>query len=86
MRATFLLLLLWCWGLKSEPTTLNHSSSPFLFWVFFEIRLGLASNRNPPDLCLLSSWDFRREHWCPAFYKPFKKTCLSKAEFEDIKN
>jgi hypothetical protein len=21
----------------------------------------LASNLNPPDLCLLSSWDFRRE-------------------------
>jgi hypothetical protein len=22
---------------------------------------GLASNHDPPDLCLLSSWDFRQE-------------------------
>jgi hypothetical protein len=24
----------------------------------------LASNRDPPGLCLLSSWDYRREHQC----------------------
>jgi hypothetical protein len=25
------------------------------------IYLGLASNHNPPDFCLLSGWDYRRE-------------------------
>jgi hypothetical protein len=24
---------------------------------------GLALNCNPPDSCLLSSWDHRHEHW-----------------------
>jgi hypothetical protein len=28
---------------------------------------GLASNHNPPDLCLLSSWDYRREPLAPSF-------------------
>jgi hypothetical protein len=27
---------------------------------------GLALNRDPPDLCLLSSWDYRREPLVPA--------------------
>jgi hypothetical protein len=26
----------------------------------------LALNRDPPDLCLLSSWDYRLEPLCPA--------------------
>jgi hypothetical protein len=29
--------------------------------VLWTICLGLASNHDPPDLCLLSSWDYRRE-------------------------
>jgi hypothetical protein len=24
-------------------------------------------NCDPPDLCLLSKWDYRREHRCPPF-------------------
>jgi hypothetical protein len=27
--------------------------------------LGLGLNRDPPDLCLLSSWDYRRESPVP---------------------
>jgi hypothetical protein len=27
---------------------------------------GLALNHAPPDLCILSSWDYRREPLCPA--------------------
>jgi hypothetical protein len=26
---------------------------------------GLTSNHHPPDLCFLSSWDYRRELWHP---------------------
>jgi hypothetical protein len=26
--------------------------------------LKLPLNLNPPDFCLLSSWDYRRDHWC----------------------
>jgi hypothetical protein len=45
---------------------LSHSASPVLYWVFQDrvsrtICLWLASNHNPPDLCLLSSQDYRRE-------------------------
>jgi hypothetical protein len=37
-----------------------------IFFLFFEIGsrklfLGLASNFDPPDLCLLSNWDYRLE-------------------------
>jgi hypothetical protein len=45
---------------------LSHSISPFLGWVFSReglanYLLGLAWNHNPPDLCLLSSKDYRQE-------------------------
>jgi hypothetical protein len=32
---------------------------------------GLASNSDHPDLCLLSSEDYRHEHWCARLF-PFK--------------
>jgi hypothetical protein len=45
---------------------LSHYAVPFLYWVF--LRYGLLSylprltlNRDPPDLCLLSSLDYRCE-------------------------
>jgi hypothetical protein len=46
--------------------TSSHSTSPFFVMAFVEIDLvnylpGLASNLNPPDLCLPSSEDYRRE-------------------------
>jgi hypothetical protein len=28
---------------------------------------GLASNDNPPELCLLSTWDYRREPLVPTY-------------------
>jgi hypothetical protein len=54
--------------LNSGPTP--RATPPAFFFVmgFFwdrvsqTICLGLASNRNPPDPCLLSSWDYRRDH------------------------
>jgi hypothetical protein len=48
-------------GFKLRAYTLSHSTSPFLWWVFFWNRVswticpGLASNCDPPDLSLLSS-------------------------------
>jgi hypothetical protein len=51
--------------------TLSHSTA--LFCVgFFCTRVSqnylprLASNLDPPDLCLLSNWDYRREPPVPA--------------------
>jgi hypothetical protein len=46
--------------LELRAYTLSHSTSPFLLLVFSRQGLtnclpGLASNHNPPDLCLLSS-------------------------------
>jgi hypothetical protein len=38
-----------------------------MFWDRFSrtICLGLALNCLPPDLCLLSSWNYRCESLCP---------------------
>jgi hypothetical protein len=36
----------------------------------------VASNGNPPDLCLLSSRDYRQEHRCPALSGCFKEVFL----------
>jgi hypothetical protein len=36
---------------------------------------GLASNLDPPDLCLLSSWDYRREPLPPAKCLDFAWQC-----------
>jgi hypothetical protein len=46
-------------GLEIRAYILSHSTSPFFVMGFFEIGSwnylpGLASNRDPPDLCLLS--------------------------------
>jgi hypothetical protein len=32
---------------------------------------GLASNYHPPDLCLLSSWDYRHEPLTPSLFLLF---------------
>jgi hypothetical protein len=37
---------------------------------------GLALNCDPPDLCLLSSWDYRRDHQCPASDSILMLNCL----------
>jgi hypothetical protein len=46
-------------GFDLRDYTLSHSTSPFFVMVFIEIRFPelfarLASNLDPPDLCLLS--------------------------------
>jgi hypothetical protein len=44
---------------------LSHTVSPFVLSIleigFENYFLGLASNHDPPDLCLVSSQDYRRE-------------------------
>jgi hypothetical protein len=32
---------------------------------------GLASNHDPPDLCLLSNWDYSVSHWHLAIFNTF---------------
>jgi hypothetical protein len=41
---------------------------------------GLASDRDPPDFCLLSNWDYRREPWHPADGTFFNQHCLQMNE------
>jgi hypothetical protein len=53
-------------GLEVMDFTLSLSTSPIFCDRFFRDSLmndlpGLASNCNAPDLCLLSSWDYRCE-------------------------
>jgi hypothetical protein len=53
-------------GFELRPYTLSHSTSPFFVKGFLRSGLanylpGLALNLDPPDLCLLSSWDYRHE-------------------------
>jgi hypothetical protein len=47
-------------GFELRAYTLSHSTSPFFFIISFKIEshelfAQLASNHDPPDLCLLSS-------------------------------
>jgi hypothetical protein len=60
-------------GFELRAYTLSHSASPFLMMTFFEIGFlelfaWLALNRNPPDLCLLSSQDYRCEPLAEKFF------------------
>jgi hypothetical protein len=53
-------------GLELRTFTLSHSTSPIFVKGFSRQGLAnyllrLASNCDPPDLCLLSSWDYRHE-------------------------
>jgi hypothetical protein len=50
---------------------LSHSTSPFVSCFFLREDLTnylprLALNHDPPDLCLLSSWDDRRAPLAPS--------------------
>jgi hypothetical protein len=63
-------------GFELRAYTLSHSTSPFLWRVFWDrfswtILPGLASNHDPPDLCPLSSWNYRREPLAPSSHKLF---------------
>jgi hypothetical protein len=58
-------------GLELRAFTLSHSTSPTFVKGFSRQGLvnylpGLALNHDPPDLCVLSSWDYRREPLQPA--------------------
>jgi hypothetical protein len=53
-------------GLELRSFTLSHPTSPIFVMGIFKIGYmsylpKLALNHNPPDLCLLSSWDYRRD-------------------------
>jgi hypothetical protein len=60
-------------GFELRDYTLSHSTSPLGWWSFFlgdgffrdrvlwTICLGLTLNHDLPDICLLSSWDYRCE-------------------------
>jgi hypothetical protein len=65
-------------GLELRAFTLSHSTSPvfvkgFLRWGLLNYLPGLALYSDPPDLCLLSSQDYRCEHQHPAYNKIFKE-------------
>jgi hypothetical protein len=67
-HSNFLVFAVLGFELKVHP--LSHSTSLFLCWVFSRKSLvnylpRLALNLNPPDLCLLNSWDYRREPPAP---------------------
>jgi hypothetical protein len=64
-KSLFSFFVLFCFvfailGFELRAYTLSHSTSPFFVKGIFKIGSlkllpGLASNHNPPDLCLLSS-------------------------------
>jgi hypothetical protein len=63
----------WCvlmeleFELRASPFLyhLSHISSSFHSGYFENCLPRLGSNQNPPDLCLLSSWDYRCEQLVP---------------------
>jgi hypothetical protein len=54
----FLQYWVWTQGLHLEPLKVWWVFQDSVSWI---INLGLASNHNCPDACLLSSWDYRHE-------------------------
>jgi hypothetical protein len=65
-------------GLELRAYTLSHSTSPFLWWVFFKIRfheLFAWTGFKPWSsyLCLLSSWDYRCELPVPRSKNIFRR-------------
>jgi hypothetical protein len=74
-------------GLKLRTYTLSHSTSLGFVYVcvcegFLQDRSsqtnfpGLASNCDPPDPCLLSSWDYRYDQQCPAKMQSVNMTAI----------
>jgi hypothetical protein len=59
-------------GFELRAFTVSRSTAlsvkGFLGWGLTNHLPGLALNRDPPDLCFLSSWDYRCEHQCPACF------------------
>jgi hypothetical protein len=45
---------------------------------------GLASNHDPPDLCLQSSQDYRREPLVPGFTRIFLNECYMRIYYQII--
>jgi hypothetical protein len=71
----YYLFILQNWGLNSGPTP--WATSPGLlfvtgFWRHCHSNYlpGLALNHDPPDLCLLNSWDDRRQPPEPSHLVP----------------
>jgi hypothetical protein len=68
---TFLLsFFLAALGLELRTYPLSYSASPFFVMGYSRevsqtICPGLALNCDPPDLCFLSSWDYKREPLAP---------------------
>jgi hypothetical protein len=70
-------------GLELRGFTLSHSTSPIFVKGFSRSVLAnylprLASNHNPPDLCLLSSKIVDVSHCCTDFFNEQTSKCVGK--------